>query len=282
MVADGRTPWCFGMGSGPNSGFMATDWVEELVMRTGGVEIYDRWISHQVRFTDPTIQRAVEMFGTVMFSDGFLVNGSASAVRAGQQEALVPMYADTPGCWMYLGGSWVATNLPARANLGTDADYFRLPPVENGVTATPLLGGFVAAALSDRPEVRELIRFIASKRWGSVGPSVLDDAFIPPHREMAVTGCVSEAASLEANTVRVRRRHDSRVIPPQPAPHRGRVLFVGAPQWFFRAVKPQRARYLPTVRMASTTPQRCRITSQTAARFHKANGSPNSSGGCLR
>ena len=34
IVADGDTPWCIGLGSGAATGWPATDWVEDMMLRT--------------------------------------------------------------------------------------------------------------------------------------------------------------------------------------------------------------------------------------------------------
>ena len=34
IVADGKTPWCIGLGSGGATGWPATDWVEDIMLRT--------------------------------------------------------------------------------------------------------------------------------------------------------------------------------------------------------------------------------------------------------
>ena len=33
MVADGKTPWCIGLGSGGATGWPATDWIEDIMLR---------------------------------------------------------------------------------------------------------------------------------------------------------------------------------------------------------------------------------------------------------
>ena len=38
-IADGNTPLCVGVESGPATGWPFTDWVEELVLRNQGIEI---------------------------------------------------------------------------------------------------------------------------------------------------------------------------------------------------------------------------------------------------
>ena len=44
MVADGNTPWCIGVESGNATGWTATDWMEDIMLRTTSAENYDRWV----------------------------------------------------------------------------------------------------------------------------------------------------------------------------------------------------------------------------------------------
>ncbi len=55
MVADGETPWCIGLGSGGATGWPATDWVEDMMLRTQPPEVYDQWVSNEIPFDDPRV-----------------------------------------------------------------------------------------------------------------------------------------------------------------------------------------------------------------------------------
>ena len=50
IKADGGTPWCMGIEDGAGTGWPATDWIEDLVMRYGGADGYNEWVSHEVPF----------------------------------------------------------------------------------------------------------------------------------------------------------------------------------------------------------------------------------------
>ena len=80
MVADGRHPWCLGIESGPASGWPATDWIEALVLRLGGVELYDQWVAHEIPFDHPVVRQATSMFGEIAFGPGF-VNGGVESIN---------------------------------------------------------------------------------------------------------------------------------------------------------------------------------------------------------
>ncbi len=67
-------PWCGGIGSGTASGWPATDWLEEVVLGTYGGKVYDDWISHKVKFSDPQIQTAMQTVATWLQNPAW-VNG---------------------------------------------------------------------------------------------------------------------------------------------------------------------------------------------------------------
>ena len=78
IVADGGTPWCVGFESGGATGWPATDWMEDIMLRTAGVETYDQWVNHEIPFNDPAVAAAAEEFGNIMFADGYVRGGAAA------------------------------------------------------------------------------------------------------------------------------------------------------------------------------------------------------------
>ena len=58
IAADGGTPWCFGFFSGYASGWPGTDFIESLVLRSGGVDTYDAWTTGEIGFASPDVMAA--------------------------------------------------------------------------------------------------------------------------------------------------------------------------------------------------------------------------------
>jgi DNA-binding SARP family transcriptional activator len=71
IAADGRTPWCFGFESGYANGWPGSDFVESLVLRVGGVEVYDAWTIGDVGFTSPEVIEAGRIADDLIFEPGF-------------------------------------------------------------------------------------------------------------------------------------------------------------------------------------------------------------------
>ncbi len=81
IIADGGTPWCIGLGSGGATGWPATDWVEDIMLRTQPPETYDKWVKNEIPFNDPAVVNAIDIFGKIA-TDDKMVDGGAKAVAA--------------------------------------------------------------------------------------------------------------------------------------------------------------------------------------------------------
>ena len=61
MIRHGHTPWTVGLKSGGATGWPATDWIEDIMLRTAGPEVYDKWIRHEIPFNHPSVKNAVDI-----------------------------------------------------------------------------------------------------------------------------------------------------------------------------------------------------------------------------
>jgi alpha-glucoside transport system substrate-binding protein len=132
IKADGSTPWCVGFESGGATGWPATDWMEDIMLRTAGVDTYDQWVNHEIPFNDPAVVHAAEVFGDVMFTEGNVLGGAADTPSISFAAAPLPMFESPPGCWLHRQASFIigAAPFPESAEAGVDYDFFPLPPID--------------------------------------------------------------------------------------------------------------------------------------------------------
>ena len=187
IVADGGSPWCFGFEAGVATGWPGTDLIESLVLRTGGADAYDAWTRGEVGFTSADVLEAGRLANTLMFSPAYVrggpvtVNGQSFADQLAFMLARDEQTGETePECWLYHQAAFALNFAPAGSQLGTDLDFFVLPPVDAD-QPTPMIGtANFASAIVDRPEVRALMEFMASPQWGEAwarhGPTVFTPA----------------------------------------------------------------------------------------------------------
>jgi alpha-glucoside transport system substrate-binding protein len=159
IKADGGTPWCVGFESGGATGWPATDWMEDIMLRTAGPDVYDQWVDHSIPFNDPAVATAAETFGQVMFTDGYVLGGADQTPAIAFAEAPAPMFEDPPQCWLHRQASFINALFPEGVEAGVDYDWFPFPPIDQeGI----LYGGEMAVTFRNAPEVVDFLeKFIS-------------------------------------------------------------------------------------------------------------------------
>jgi alpha-glucoside transport system substrate-binding protein len=166
----GVPPWCVGFESEAATGWPATDWMEDIMLRTAGTDVYDQWVSHEIPFNDPAVQNAAEIFGQVMFGDGYVLGGADQTPAIAFGDAPGPMFQDPPGCWLHRQATFINAFFPEDAEAGTDYDWFPFPPIDQEGT---LFAGEFMVTFRDAPETRDFIeKFISEEVQCAQGEDV--------------------------------------------------------------------------------------------------------------
>lgn len=183
IQADGIAPWCIGMEAGSGTGWLGTDWVEEMVLRTGGPEVYDQWVAHEIPFDDPAIQEAFDAYGEIVFADGLVLGGPEGILNTNVEDADNPQFENPPGCMMQRQGNFVVDFYPEDviANLDDSVTVFGFPAYEGGYEGTPVLGGgdMVALFNGEDDEAQQVAEFLGSDQFGVEWAK--DGSFLSPH-----------------------------------------------------------------------------------------------------
>jgi alpha-glucoside transport system substrate-binding protein len=149
IVEDGETPWCIGLGSGAATGWPATDWVEDIMLRTQPPEVYDGWVSNEIPFSDPRVVNAIETFGMFARSDGWVQGGAGTVATTDFRDAPAGLFASPPGCYMHRQASFIPAFFPEGTVVGEDADFFYFPSFAGEDLGNPVLGGGTLMGITD-------------------------------------------------------------------------------------------------------------------------------------
>jgi len=180
IVAAGSAPWCVGFESEGATGWPATDWMEDIMLRTAGPDVYDQWVAHEIPFDDPAVKAAAETFGEILFTEGYVLGGAAATADIAFGDAPGPMFDTPPKCWLHRQASFINSFFPETAEAGVDYDWFPLPPIDQDGT---LYAGelSVVGKNGNRAEVKDFLdRFIAENVQCDMG-SVTASSRISPN-----------------------------------------------------------------------------------------------------
>jgi len=181
IAADGKIPWCIGMEMGEATGWVGTDWVENILLRTAPPETYDAWVAGDLPFESPEIRRVFEIMSAIWLEDAYVYGGVSAINREGAIDSILGLVTEPPACLLSSQASFALAYFPEDAQFGRDYDFFYLPPIDEEFGRPVLGGGEIVAMFHDRPEVREVMRFVASGE--SVKPFVESAGVISPHRD---------------------------------------------------------------------------------------------------
>jgi alpha-glucoside transport system substrate-binding protein len=179
IVADGSAPWCIGFESGGDTGWPATDWMEDIMLRTAGPDVYDQWAAHEIPFDAPEVKAAAETFGEVLFADGYVLGGAAATADIAFGDAPGPMFDDPPKCWLHRQASFINSFFPPESEAGVDYDWFALPPIDQeGILYAGELT--VVGKNGNRPEVVDFLeKFMAEEVQCEMGSVQISSRISP-------------------------------------------------------------------------------------------------------
>jgi len=159
IVADGDTPWCIGIESQAATGWPATDWVEDVMLRTTTLENYDAWVAGELPFDSPEVRNAMDIIGNIWLKEGYVYGGQDAIVTTFFGDSPAGLFTDPPNCWLHRQANFITGFFPEGSEADVDYAAFYLPPIDEQY-GRPLLGaGDMYVMFNDRPEVRALIEY---------------------------------------------------------------------------------------------------------------------------
>ncbi|TET62958.1 carbohydrate ABC transporter substrate-binding protein [Candidatus Aerophobetes bacterium] len=163
IVADGKAPWAIGLESGAASGWPGTDWIEDIMLRSTSPEVYDKWVSHEIPWTDPKVKRAFELFGKIARNEKYLYGGTTGALTSFFGDAPNALFTTPPNAYMHRQATFIKSFiLNANPGLvaGVDFNFFPFPPID-AEYGTPALGAAdLFGMFNDTPEARAFMRYL--------------------------------------------------------------------------------------------------------------------------
>lgn len=192
IVADGGVPWSISMESGAATGWVGTDWVEDILLRTTSLENYDNWTvpsspDERLPFRSEEVQRAWELMGQIMLNEDYVLGGTDRILGVRFFDTGVPIvegeaFLTKMGSFM---PPWLGERLE-NIEIAPDGDlwYFPFPSIDEEYGNPVLIAGDVCAMFNDRPEVRAVMEQLTTGE--AVRAGVEQGVFLSPHTDAQI------------------------------------------------------------------------------------------------
>jgi alpha-glucoside transport system substrate-binding protein len=192
-------PWCVGIEDGAATGWSATDWLEEYVLRYGGLDGYNSWIAGETLFDSDLVTEAGDKVAEELLAEGKVNGGGQGAATTSFQTAGNQLFVegvDNGQCFMMRQGSFIADFFPeeikaqiAEGDL-SNIDFFQLPSPEGTDTAM-LGGGDLVGAFTDSDATKQVVEYITGKEFGTNGYAS-QAIFLSPHNDFDTSSYSTE------------------------------------------------------------------------------------------
>lgn len=179
IAADGGKPWCIGLGSDAATGWPATDWVEDMMLRTQSPQVYDDWTSNKMKFNDKRVVEAIDAYGWFARNDAYVDGGAKAVATVSFKDSPKGLFGSPPKCYMHRQASFIPAFFPE--GKADDADFFYFPSYAGKKLGNPVLGGGTIMTITkDSKGARAFMEYLqhpqAHEIWMAEG------GFLTPHK----------------------------------------------------------------------------------------------------
>jgi alpha-glucoside transport system substrate-binding protein len=158
--------WCVGLGSEATSGWPGTDWIEDIVLRQSGPDVYDDWVAGRVPWTAPEIRKAFELFGTVVADSA---GGPAGIIATDFRDAGNGLFTDPPDCLLHHQATFMTEFFKSTAGARDgEYDFFAFPTIDGRFANNVTGAGDLFGMFRDTPQSRALMSYLLTPEAQSI------------------------------------------------------------------------------------------------------------------
>jgi alpha-glucoside transport system substrate-binding protein len=155
--------WCLGIESGAASGWPATDWIEDLVLRTAGPQVYTSWYQGKTKWSDPAIKNAFQMYVSDVVARTY--GGSQTAIATAFGNAGDPLFASPPGCVFHHQASFITGFSEFKTHTaGTDYNFFPFPDIDSKYAGSVVGAGDLFGMFHGTAAAKSLMKYLVTAK----------------------------------------------------------------------------------------------------------------------
>lgn len=180
-IADsGVSPWCANSESSASTGWIQTNWLEDIILSKNGPEIYDRWSQLNIQASNIKIFSSVKIIDDFIFYPNHIHNGSESILNKEFRNLPKVLLDDNNSCFLSWSGHYFRYYIPEDYTYGKDYGVIKLPKIniENSVVGI----GDAVVLLKDNTISKNIISEILSSNFGEKWSSYPDTEFISANK----------------------------------------------------------------------------------------------------
>ncbi len=176
-IADnGISPWCANSESSASTGWIQTNWMEDVLLTKYGPKVYDKWSKLKIDASNVKIFLSIKHIEDFIFYDNHIYNGPGSIITKEFRNLPKVLLDDSTECFMSWSGHYFRYYIPEDYQYLKDFAVTNVPKInfENSVVGI----GDNIVLTKDNELSKKVISKILSKNFGEIWSSYEDTEFI--------------------------------------------------------------------------------------------------------
>ncbi len=161
---------------GGSDGWTLTDLFENIYLRTFGAAKYNQLTAHQIKWTDPTVIKALTTMGQILGDSANLAGGTSGALQYGFNDSVTNAFGSPPKAAIVFEADFVSGVIlsSTKAKAGTGFNVAPFPAITPGPDSSAVeISGDLFVTFRDTPAIEAFVKFLATpaaaNAWAAEG-----------------------------------------------------------------------------------------------------------------
>ena len=181
QIADlGTSPWCLNSESAASSGWVQTNWLEDIILTKYGPDVYDKWSNLDIKSSNIKIYSSVKLIGDLVFYPNHVFGGKNSIIFEEFRNLPKILFSDSSDCFLSWSGHYFRYFIPENLEYEVDYGVVSFPKINFEDTVVGI--GDNVVLVKNNKLSREVVSKILSKDFGNIWSSYSDTEFISANK----------------------------------------------------------------------------------------------------
>jgi alpha-glucoside transport system substrate-binding protein len=180
---------------GESTGWIVSNWLENIVLANYGTTIYDNWVKNEIKFSDDEIVLSLLDIGKIVHNEGTVYKGKEYLIRSQISKSASNLLDENSTCVFSLMGHHAINYMPQNKTFGEDYNFFKFPSINYSNMVVGI--GDTVSLLNDNPSSMEVYAEIVSATFGETWASKIDSQYVSPRTDFDISKYKNEFAKKE-------------------------------------------------------------------------------------
>ena len=168
--------WCMDIESGASTGWIATNWLEDLILHEYGPDLYDDWFKQIITSQNNEITLSILNIGKLIFDENAVYGGNQRIISKEFRNNYRNLLDEDNSCVFSWSGHFASMYFPSNKSYEYDYDFFKFPSKSNKNAMVGI--GDSLVILNESNKSMEVFRSLVDDNFGQSWISKRDSAFI--------------------------------------------------------------------------------------------------------